>query len=354
MSAARAERLLNLLTLLLNTRRPVSLREIREHEEFSAYRTKDPKSGERAFERDKAALLEMGVPLKWMAPEQLEDDEEGVGGYYIDRELYFLPELQLEPGELALLSIAGAAAAAIEGFPGRAAVVRALAKLGFDLDETRPPPTMAHAPIKEGEDPAKMAAHLEVLHEAVANRAKVILNYRAAEARVTEREVDPWGLYYRQGVWYLVGYCHLRRAERTFHLGRMLEVRRKHLEGHTGDFDVPTSFSLKLHVQQRPWEFPNTSPFEVRIRLAERLVPAIPELFGQRAQFARTDQGPIITLSVSHRAALIAAVLPFGAAAEVLSPADLRAELGVIYATLAKRYQRSDSTVTSTHCEATL
>ena len=36
MSAARTERLLNLLALLLNTRRPIALREIREHDEFAA------------------------------------------------------------------------------------------------------------------------------------------------------------------------------------------------------------------------------------------------------------------------------------------------------------------------------
>src|SRR5689334_25329322 len=112
MSAARTERLLNLLTLLLNSRRPISLREIRELDEFGAYRTDDPKSGERAFERDKAALLELGVPLRWLAPEQEEDDE-GTGGYVIDRENYDLPDLELTPGELALLSIAGAAAATL-------------------------------------------------------------------------------------------------------------------------------------------------------------------------------------------------------------------------------------------------
>ena len=57
MSAARTERLLNLLTLLLNSRRPISLREIREMDEFLAYQTSDPKSGERAFERDVSRRL---------------------------------------------------------------------------------------------------------------------------------------------------------------------------------------------------------------------------------------------------------------------------------------------------------
>ena len=338
MSAVRTERLLNLLTLLLNTRRPVSLRAMREHEEFSAYQTKDPKSGERAFERDKAALLELGVPLRWVPPEQIEDDEEGVGGYLIDRERYFLPELTLSPTELALLSIAGAAAAAIEAFPGRAAVIRALAKLGFDVDEAGVAPTLAHAPIREGRDPGKVAAHLEVLHDAVARRETVSMSYRAAQGSPSKRDVDPYGLYYRQGVWYLVGFCHLRQAERTFHLGRIQEVRLLHPDRHSPTFEVPASFNLKAHVQQRPWEYPSEPAFTVTIRLAERLVPAIPELFGQRALLERTHRGPIVRLRVTHRAALVAAVLPFGKAAEVLEPAALRAEIAAIYTELSRRY----------------
>ena len=38
MSTVRTERLLNLLTLLLNTRRPLSFRAIRELDEFDAYK----------------------------------------------------------------------------------------------------------------------------------------------------------------------------------------------------------------------------------------------------------------------------------------------------------------------------
>jgi predicted DNA-binding transcriptional regulator YafY len=343
MSAVRTERLLNLLTLLLNTRRPISLREIREHEEFAAFQTKDPKSGERAFERDKAALIELGVPLRWVPPEQLDDDEEGVGGYIIDRERYFLPELKLNPSELALLSIAGAAAAGIEAFPGRAAVIRALAQLGFDVDETGSSPTLAHAPIREGRDPARTAAHLQLLHDAVAQREIVTMSYRAAQGNVTKRDVDPYGLYYRQGVWYLVGFCHLRRGERTFHLGRIHDVRLKHPDRHTPSFEVPTTFDLRSHVQQRPWEYPGEPVFEVVIRLAERLMPAIPEIFGQRVTVERTPQGLVVRLQVTHRAALVAAVLPFGAATEVLAPADLRREIGATYVELARRYRETAS-----------
>ncbi|MFC1609955.1 helix-turn-helix transcriptional regulator [Myxococcota bacterium] len=339
MSAARTERLLNLLTLLLNTRRPISLREIREHEEFKAYHTHDPKSGERAFERDKAALVELGVPLRWVPPEQ-EDDEDGIGGYVIDRDRYFLPELDLDPGELALLSIAGAAAAAIDGFPGRVTVIRALAKLGFDVDETRVRSSLAHAPIREGRDPARIAVHLQVLHDAVARRRTVQITYRAKNGETTNRAVDPYGLYYRQGIWYLVGRCHLRRAERTFHLGRCDAVELASPDRRSPEFDVPERFDLSSYVQSRPWELPHDPPCEVVIRLAERLAPAIPEIFGRRARVEQTARGPIVRLQVAHRAALVAAVLPYGAAAEVIAPSDLRRDIARIYEQLAGRYGR--------------
>jgi predicted DNA-binding transcriptional regulator YafY len=340
MSAARTERLLNLLTLLLNARRPMSLREIRELDEFSAYRSEDPKSGERAFERDKAALVEMGIPLRYIAPEADEEDE-GQGGYLIDPERYYLPALALEPSALALLSIAGAAAAAIEGFPGRAAVIRALAKLGFDVDEeTRSALALVHAPFAPGVDPVRLGEELEILHDAVARRARVRLIYRDAKDGETKREVDPYGLYYRQGAWYLVGYCHLRRAERTFHLARIVKVV---ASGTGGEFEVPESFDLSEHTRRRPWEFPKDPPVEVVIRVAPRLTPALVEIFGTRARVERGADGTLVRIRVTHREALISTVLPFGAAAEVLAPADLRREIGGIYAKLAKTYQAKRS-----------
>jgi predicted DNA-binding transcriptional regulator YafY len=334
MSAARTERLLNLLTLLLNARRPVSLRDIRELPEFDAYATADPKSGERAFERDKAALIELGIPLRWVAPEQEEDEESG-GGYLVDRERYYLPELLLSPTDVALLSMAGAAAAAIDGFPERGAVVRALAKLGFDVDDTaRPVTALAHAPLPPG-DPEQLGRHLSTLHDAVARHQAVAMRYKSMGGEMSKRAVDPYGLYYRRGVWYLVAYCHLRKAERTFHLGRIVGA---DPVGKADAFEVPDSFDLSAHVQRRPWEYGDEPEIAVVIKLAERLVPAISELFGPRAIVSRSAQGTLVRLLVRQRAQLIAAVLPYGAAAEVTAPADLRAELGRIYTALAQRY----------------
>lgn len=53
---------------------------------------------------------------------------------------------------------------------------------------------------------------------------RVWMRYRAYGADITERVFDPYGLVYRAGFWYTVGYCHLRHDLRTFRLDRVVEV----------------------------------------------------------------------------------------------------------------------------------
>ena len=58
----RSKRLLDLVMLLLSARTPVTFRQIRE--QFTAYKTANIEAGLRAFERDKADLLELqALPL---------------------------------------------------------------------------------------------------------------------------------------------------------------------------------------------------------------------------------------------------------------------------------------------------
>ena len=92
----RVERLTNLLALLLETPRPLTLVEI-AGEMQGQYPTAKP-TLRAAFERDKAALREIGVPIE---AEVLTGDRAGESGYRIDRARYELADLDLEDGRAA-------------------------------------------------------------------------------------------------------------------------------------------------------------------------------------------------------------------------------------------------------------
>ena len=86
----RLERMTNLVLVLLETSRPLSLREIASS--VVGYPA-GKEASRQAFERDKRALRELGIPV---SVEPLAGEEQL--GYRIHPEDYYLPELHLEPG----------------------------------------------------------------------------------------------------------------------------------------------------------------------------------------------------------------------------------------------------------------
>ena len=104
-SRTRTERLVNLVICLLATRRYLTAAQIAatvpgyEHDEH------DPKEHEafqRKFERDKAELRDLGVPLETGTSSAFDSEP----GYRIMRRDYALPDILLKPDEAAAVGIA--------------------------------------------------------------------------------------------------------------------------------------------------------------------------------------------------------------------------------------------------------
>src|SRR5512147_2146993 len=118
------QRLLDLAALLLKAAEPVSWREIQE--QFPEDYGGSEEASIRKFERDKAELLELGIPVRYVA-----GDEDLPAGYLIDKDEFYLPDLKLPPEDLALLYLAGSAALATGSFPYSRDLAHALNKLSF-------------------------------------------------------------------------------------------------------------------------------------------------------------------------------------------------------------------------------
>ena len=97
----RVERLTNLLALLLETSRPLTLVEIAG--ELRGQYPEGEANRRAMFERDKAALRGIGVPIETAVRS---GEDAGVSEYWIDRERYELADLALEPDETRALQTA--------------------------------------------------------------------------------------------------------------------------------------------------------------------------------------------------------------------------------------------------------
>ncbi len=209
MAIAKAERLMNLALCLMNTRRPLSKRELRYS--IEAYREIHSEDAfNRMFERDKDDLRELGLVI------EIVDAIDGETGYVARRDRNRLPEISLDAEEAAALSLAakvwqqarlaGAASGALQKLRA-AGVPFEEAADGHSVIEPRIP---AHEPAFE---PLMLAAR---------DRRPVSFDYRKANAvRPEPREVEPWALECWRGHWYLAGWDRERAARRVFRLSRI-------------------------------------------------------------------------------------------------------------------------------------
>src|SRR4051812_40646206 len=92
---------MNLVIMLLVARTPVTKDRIRDV--IEGYQSSSDEAFEKMFERDKAELRALGVPLELASIDKYFDDELG---YRIARDAFELPEIDLEPDELAVLGLA--------------------------------------------------------------------------------------------------------------------------------------------------------------------------------------------------------------------------------------------------------
>ena len=218
MSRTRTERLVNLVICLLSTRRFLTAAQIAATVPGYEHDPEDPRDHEafqRKFERDKAELRELGVPLE-IGTASIFDTE---SGYRIARREYELPDIPLAPDEATAVGIAarlwqqsGLAAAASSG----------LAKLraaGVDVD---PHATLGVEPV------VTVDAAFEPLTGAVRDRQAVTFDYRTPDDdAAATRRLQPWGVVCWRGRWYVVGHDLGRGATRCFRLSRIVTAVRR-------------------------------------------------------------------------------------------------------------------------------
>lgn len=309
----RTERLLDVVALLLDANAPLTYLDIRDA--FPDDYAGSVEAGERKFERDKAELLELGIPITW----QLRTDDT-TEGYVLDKAAYYLPEVGLSAAELAVLYAAGSAALASGAFPGRQDLAHALRKIAFFSDG--PPPAPKVRLDLSGLANAKdLPARLEHLWGAINARKWVELDYFSPRTgEVTHRRVDPWGLALRRGLWSLVGYCHLRKEGRTFHVHRVRSLTVNSSKPRSPDFEVPANFRLDDWVAAWPWQHRFHEPIEVTIDLRDDLAPLAASLFALPSAPPVVDQLARVNIRATDLDGLLSYVLSLGPEARVTAP----------------------------------
>lgn len=267
----------------------------------------------RTIYRDMQALSEAGVPIIG-SPGQ---------GYSLS-EGYFLPPVSLTSEEAVtlLLGLEFIDQQFDEQYQAKAREARSKIeavlsdKVRKEADRTRAGVRLQAA----NPDQALLSGTMAVLRAAVRQSRQVRFGYAKmsengkADELVT-RTVNPYGLLFRNGMWMLVAYCHLRQSIRHFLLRRMQAI-----ELLDETFTPPADFDLRTYTTG------DDRHLTVRLEIESRLVTRIKEynFYYMEAMEELGDGGAIATLRVRRLEDIMPWVLGLGSGVTVLEPDALR------------------------------
>jgi proteasome accessory factor B len=314
----RTERLLDLITYLLNAKEPVSWRKIKNHFPEDYARGVE-ESNQRKFERDKAELISLGIPIDYQGGSDVQKE-----GYLIQKDNLFLPEIEFKPEEFSLLMLSAGAVRENESFPYRDQLESALHKITSLQKHIHPAPQELAISYSQRNRRSVQSSFIHKIQDALDRRKSITIQYHAfSTGERTKRNVDPYGLIFRKGKWTLVAWDHLREDIRTFVVTRIEQLQLNHRKPGTPDYQIPDDFTLRSYQDQQPWELQIHEPVQVTLQISEHRVN---ELMPQLSKARNLGQGTF-QLLVTNQSGLVSWVLSQKTDVQVLEPAELNNQI---------------------------
>ncbi len=302
------------ITLLLQSRRVVTGAEIAAHFEVSL----------RTVYRDLGALSEAGIPVV---------AEAGVG-YSLPRG-YFLPPVAFTREEAQALALGAVLLAKFGGRGSGEAAEGALLKIRSILsaDGREGIARLSRSATVFGAGAAVPGTqHLVACARAVSEQRVMRIDYVTAQSARSQREVEPLGVVLFDFYWYMVAWCRLRKAMRSFRLDRV-----QALELLPERVPLRPHFDLEAHLRSA---FDEEMTTRVRLWFADGFAVqrAERELGTCVQEKRRGDGGWEITALVWSEPWIARWLLPFGEHARVIEPEALAEAVRAEIARLARHH----------------
>ncbi|MDA8233544.1 MAG: WYL domain-containing protein [Clostridia bacterium] len=285
----------------------------------------------RTIQRDILDLRKLGFELA---------SSTGAAGGFASRGSYYLKPLTFSGAEAMALFVASRVLLEQKGFPYRDDLQAALDKIANVIRENdegffRGLEPKTSLLVKQLKDYYPWGQVFIDLNQAILGQYTLRMTYDSySGGAVSERMVDPYHMMFREGCWYLVGYCHNRQEARIFRVDRIRNLART-----SQKFELPEDFSLREYMENS-WQLGKGDPVLVKVQFdppVSRLIrestwhhtQEIQELPGDRLIFSARVEG---TWEIKKW------ILGWGQGAICLEPQELREEIARELMEMVRKY----------------
>jgi len=255
---------------------------------------------------------------------------------------FFMPKISLEVPEILTLFLLCSSIKAQKGTPYCDLLASACDKILNALPEnikkafiTEDYDAIVDFGLDAKIDYKKIDDIFKLIYDAtLANKSLRLKYYSMETKKLTSRVVDPYAFKFNFGIWYLIGFCHLRSEIRTFRVDRIRKV-----EVLDKNFKIPSGFDIDDYFKES-WAILKGQKTKVKLKFSKEIADFVSECIWHPSQKLSKNKDGSLTaeFEIEGLSEIKIWVLGFGANVEVLEPKELRGELKETAAKIQKIY----------------
>jgi predicted DNA-binding transcriptional regulator YafY len=173
---------------------------------------------------------------------------------------------------------------------------------------------------------------LFVLASAARERRRVRLAYRSWKGEYSERDLDPYGLVFHSGRWYVSGFDHRRGELRTFRMDRVAGAAPL-----PDTYEDPGAFDVVAHVTESLAAVPYAH--DVEVLLATTIAEASKRIPATVATLTEVDGGVLLRARAERLDGMARILAGFGRPFVVHRPEELRGAVRTLGESLIRSSQ---------------
>ncbi len=192
-------------------------------------------------------------------------------------------------------------------------------------------------PMEEFE---KVENQYEAITEAMDNKVELEIAYKAMNSqKETIRQIAPYGLFYSNGLWYTIAYCHLQQDTRIFALDCIKDIKPTN-----NIYTIPKDFNIDDYFKPTWQMIRYGEPVEVVLKFSKDIARWIKrQKWHPSQQIEENKDGSIIfKVKIEGTEEIKWWTYRWVPYCEILAPAELRKEVAKDIKALAGIYEKED------------
>ncbi len=162
-------------------------------------------------------------------------------------------------------------------------------------------------------------AKLNVLQQCIENNTQLLIKYHDRNGEISDRTIEPHVIVFKQGLWYVYAFCHLRNDFRFFKTGRIEQatiLNEKFVRRNILPSDLPLNF----------WQNGQIETQDVILEIDKKCLSDVEEWLGIENIIVKNNKF-VAEVKLPYDNGLISKIMSYGNGIKVLAPEKLYNEV---------------------------